>query len=365
MKSMSTRDLQVPGLGVGADRGDLLLVPVDEEHPLPDPLGVAAVAFVAGGADHVVDGAGDGRRDPLVTRLRARVRLAAGSRGGDVLRDADAGGEAGDRDDLGHPLDARMRGISLALALAVLRAHRDALAAGLEHDHVAGRQREVRAGGPPGVEVTGPGRQFRGDPGQLRRAGLLPGPRLDHVAGLPVAAFSQVIRHQRPHPQRVRVLGEHPPGISRVQVRLPPVPVRHPGRADRPENGHHAPVMAFLHGAVPDPRSTGDLLDPLLAAGIDGERGLQQLPLQFPPRLGDLRLPVPVIQDAGLLRRPRQHLRELLDGASQRRRQLLAHRARAPVPAGHRHRHRNRQLHRRSSIACRGVISLHDPGTGP
>ena len=58
--------------------------------------------------------------------------------------------------------------------------------------------------------------------------------------------------------------------------------------------------MAFLHGAVPDPRSTGDLLDPLLAAGIDGERGLQQLPLQFQPRLGDLRLPVPVIQDASL-----------------------------------------------------------------
>ena len=251
---MRTGHLQAAGPGVGADRGDLLLVPVDEEHPLPDAERVAAVAFVVGGPDHVVDGLGDRRGDPLVARLRAGMGLAAGRRGGDVLGLADGGGEVGDRDDLGHLLDPRMSGISLALALAVLRAHRDALPVGLEHDHVAGRQPGVRAGGPLVVEVIGPGRQFRGDPGQLRRADRHPGPGLDHVPGLPVAAFGQVIRHQGPHPQRVRVIGEHPPGIGRVQVRLPPVPVRHPGRADRPEDGHHAPVMAFLHGAVPDPR---------------------------------------------------------------------------------------------------------------
>jgi hypothetical protein len=60
------RHLQPPGPGVGADGSDLLLVPVDQEHPLPDPLGVAAVTFVVGGADHVLDGLGDRRRDPLV-----------------------------------------------------------------------------------------------------------------------------------------------------------------------------------------------------------------------------------------------------------------------------------------------------------
>ena len=58
--------------------------------------------------------------------------------------------------------------------------------------------------------------------------------------------------------------------------------------------------MAFLYRAVPDPRRAGDLLEPLLAAGVDGERGLQQLPLQLPPRLRDLRLPVPVIQGASI-----------------------------------------------------------------
>ena len=119
--------------------------------------------------------------DPFVPGLRAGVRLAAGGRGGDVLRLADGGGEVGDGDDLGHLLDPRMRGIRPRPAfLAVLRAHGDALAVGLHHDHVAGRQcscpRPARA---PLVEVTGPGGEVRGDPGQLGAADPSPrsGPR--------------------------------------------------------------------------------------------------------------------------------------------------------------------------------------------
>src|ERR1035441_2491946 len=114
-----------PG-GLGLDGGDLLLVPVDEEEPLADPLRVAAAGLVAGCGDHVLDALGDGGRYPLIARFRAGVRLAAGGRGRDVLRLADGGREVGDGDDLGHLLDPGMRGIGAA-ALAVLRAQGDAL----------------------------------------------------------------------------------------------------------------------------------------------------------------------------------------------------------------------------------------------
>src|ERR1017187_580802 len=72
-----------------------------------------------------------------------------GPEGGDVLGVADGGGEVGDGDDLGHLLDPRVRGVAPAAgALAVPGAQRDALAVGLHHDHVSGRQVRVRAEGP-------------------------------------------------------------------------------------------------------------------------------------------------------------------------------------------------------------------------
>ena len=48
-ESYEHRHFEAPGPGVGADGGDLLLVPVDEEHPLPDPRRrIAAVTFGVG-----------------------------------------------------------------------------------------------------------------------------------------------------------------------------------------------------------------------------------------------------------------------------------------------------------------------------
>src|SRR5216683_3211062 len=58
------------GLRVVADRGDLLLVPVDEEDALADPLRVAAVGLVERLPDHRGDVAGDGGRYPFIARLR-------------------------------------------------------------------------------------------------------------------------------------------------------------------------------------------------------------------------------------------------------------------------------------------------------
>ena len=258
------RDFQAAVPGVVGDGGELLLVPVHEEHPLPDPVRVPAVSLVERDPDHVLDGLGDRRGDPFVAGLRAGVLLAAGRRGGDVLRFADGGGEVGDGDDLGHLLDPRMSGIGfLAGAGAVLGAHRDALAVGLHHDHVAVRQVGVRAEGPLVVELIHPAGQVPGQAGQLRPADRHPGAGLDDLLGLPVPAFGQVIGDQGPHPQRVGVLGQDPPGVRRVQVGLAPVAVGQPHGPDRPEDAHHAPVVALLDGAVPDPRRAGDLLGPV------------------------------------------------------------------------------------------------------
>ena len=44
---------------VGLDGGDLLLVPVDEEDALADPLRIPAVGLVIGRGDHVLDAVGD------------------------------------------------------------------------------------------------------------------------------------------------------------------------------------------------------------------------------------------------------------------------------------------------------------------
>src|SRR6266566_515614 len=102
------RDLQAALLRLGLDGGDLLLVPVHEEEPLPHPFRVAAAGLIERRGDHVLDGLGDRGGYPFVAGLRAGVRPAAGGRGGDVLRLADGGREVGDGDDLGHLLDPRM-----------------------------------------------------------------------------------------------------------------------------------------------------------------------------------------------------------------------------------------------------------------
>ncbi|MGZ8802855.1 MAG: hypothetical protein ACXWZL_09670 [Mycobacterium sp.] len=359
------RDLQAAGCGVVGDGGDLLFVPVDEEHPLAHPLRVAAVGLVVRRADHRGDVVGDGGGHPFVAGEGAGMFLAAGRWGGDVGRFAGGGGEVGDRDDLGHLLDPRMRGVGLAGAAAVLGAQGDALAVGLHHQHVTGWA-VLGVQGPPGVEVAGQGGQVRGQAGQLGPPDRHPGPGLDDLLGLPVPAGGQMEGHQGTHPQRVGVIRQHPPGVGRVQVRLTPVAVGQPLGPHRPEDAGHAPVVALLDAAVPDPRRTGDLADPLLTRTVDRERGLKQPPLQFPALGPEHLLPLPVIQARGLPGRPDQHRRELLRGAGQRRGQLTVHRVLAAVLVHLRHRHRNRNRHRRSSALCwvMGSHLCHDPPTG-
>src|SRR5229473_2547618 len=218
------RNLQAAGLRVVADRGDLLLVPVDEEDALADPLRVAAVGLVERLPDHRGDVAGDGGRYPFIARLRAGVRLAAGGRGGDVLRLADGGGEVRDGDDLGHFLDPGVRRAGAA-ALAVLRAQGDALAVGLHHDHVAVRLLLFfRVAGAFLVEVTGPGGEVPGQAGQLGAADRDPGPGLDDLLRLPVPAGGEVEGGQGAHPHGVGVIGQDLPGVGGIEVRLAPVP---------------------------------------------------------------------------------------------------------------------------------------------
>src|SRR6266567_1583613 len=92
-------------------------------------------------------------------------------RGGDVLRLADGGGEVGDRDDLGHLLDPGAGAVLLPAVLAVLRAHGDALAVALHHDHVAGRLLFFfRVAGAPGVEAARPGGEVFREAGELGAA---------------------------------------------------------------------------------------------------------------------------------------------------------------------------------------------------
>ena len=289
-------------------------------------------------------------------RRAGGAAMSSGSRSG--------GGEAGDRDDLGHLLDPGVRGIALAGVLAVLRAQCDALAVALHHDHVAGLRARVRAAGPFLVEAAGPGGQVRGQAGQLRPPDPHPGPVPDDLLGLPVPAGRQVTGRQGAHPQRVRVIGQHPPGIGRVQVRLAPVTAGQPRRPDRPEDARKAPVMAFLHAAVADPRRARDLHDPLLPRPVDREGGLQQLPLQLPARLADHRLPLPVISAGRVSRGPRDHLRELPRRTGQRRGQLTVQRALAAVLVHLRHRHRDRNRHRRASVTAAGIHGGHSgPGS--
>lgn len=84
----------------------------------------------------------------------------------DSVIEADTGGEVGDRDDPGHLLDPRMRCISLARVLAVLRARGDALAVALHPGHVRIREIVVRVPGALLAEIIRPGGEvFRG-PGE-------------------------------------------------------------------------------------------------------------------------------------------------------------------------------------------------------
>src|SRR5713226_3978312 len=185
---------------------------------------VAGAGAVAGLGGDGGQGGGDGfgaavqhAQQLPVGPLPGGLRAAGVQRGGgfaDIAADVDVvdedrdfqaavpgagGGGGGDGDDLGHLLDSRMSGAGfLAGAGAVPGAHRDALAVGLHHDHVAVRQVRVRAEGPLIVELVYPAGQVLGDAGQLRPpgrdpgpGGRDPGPGGDDLLGLPVPAFGQ------------------------------------------------------------------------------------------------------------------------------------------------------------------------------
>ena len=279
------------------------------------------------------------------------MRLAAGGRGRDVLRLADGGREVGDGDDLGHLLDPGMRGIGAA-ALAVLRAQGDALAVGLHHDHVTvWLLLFFRVAAAPGVEVIRPGGEVPGEPGELGAADRDPGPGPDDLLHLPVPSGRQVESGQGAHPQRVGVIGQGLPGIGGIQVRLAPVAVRHAGDPHGAEDARQAPALPGLDAAMGYPRSAGDVRDPLLPRAVEGERGLQQAPLQFPALLADHVLPLPVVQEPRFVRCPGQQPGELLRRAGQRRRQLPVHRGLPPVIPDLPHRHRQHDRHRRTPDA--------------
>jgi hypothetical protein len=123
--------------------------------------------------------------------------------------------------------------------------------------------------------------------------------------------------------------------------------------------------VALLDAAVADPGGAGDPGGPLLAGGVEVERGLQQQPLQLPALVPDRLLPVPVIEVPGLLRRPGCQARELLRRGVQRRRQLLLQRDLGPVLQDPPHRHREFRRHRRASRYPQEMIPGHHPGNGP
>ena len=290
----------------------------------------------------------------------------AGGRGGDVLRLADGGGEAGDGDDLGHLLDPGAGAVLLAGVPAVLRAHGDALAVALHHDHVAVRLLFFfRVAGAFLVEVARPGGEVLGQAGELGAADGDAGAGLDDLLGLPEPAAGQVEGRQGPHAQGVRIAGQDLPGVGGVQVRLAAVAVGHPGDPDRPEHAGQAPAVVFFHAAVRDPRRARDPGSPFLPGAVDVERGLQQPPLQLPPLLADHLLPLPVIAEPGLVRRPGRQPGELLRRGGERRRQLPVQRGLAPVLPDLPHRHREPHRHRRASRCLPGMIPAQHPGNGP
>ena len=123
--------------------------------------------------------------------------------------------------------------------------------------------------------------------------------------------------------------------------------------------------MAFFHAAVRDPRRARDPGSPFLPGAVDVERGLQQPPLQLAPLLPDHLLPLPVIAEPGLVRRPGRQPGELLRRGGERRRQLPVQRGLAPVLPDLPHRHREPHRHRRASRCLPGMIPAQHPGNGP
>ena len=241
------RDLQAAFGGLGLDGGDLLLVPVDEEDPLADALRVAAVGLVERGRDHVLDALGDRGRYPLVAgcgpgcalRRAGGAAMSSGSRTAGV-KSATATISAiflipGCAVPSPSPAPLRCSGrIAMPLPSPCIMI-----------TSLSGRS-VVRVAGAFLVEVVRPGGEVLGQPGELGAADRDPGAGLDDLLGLPEPAGGQVIGRQGPHPQGVRVIGQDPPGVGRVQVRLAAVAVGHPGDPDRPEDAGHAPVMARL-----------------------------------------------------------------------------------------------------------------------
>ena len=70
----------------------------------------------------------------------------------------------------------------------MLRAHGDALAVALHHDHVGSRQVLLRVPGPLLIEVVRPGGQVLGQAGELGAADSHAGAGLDDLLGLPEPA---------------------------------------------------------------------------------------------------------------------------------------------------------------------------------
>ena len=123
--------------------------------------------------------------------------------------------------------------------------------------------------------------------------------------------------------------------------------------------------MAFFHAAVRDPRRARDPGSPFLPGAVDVERGLQQPPLQLAPLLPDHLLPLPVIAEPGLVRRPGRQPGELLRRGGERRRQLPVQRGLAPVLPDLPHRHRGPTVTAAPPDACRERLPPSIPETDP
>ena len=185
---------------------------------------------------------------------------------------------------------------------------------------------------------------------------------MDDFLGLAVPAAGQVIGHQGTHPRRVGVIGQHPPRVRRVQVRFAEVAVGQPLGPDRPEEPTTPRSWPFSTVPCRIPAA-------LVTCSIRFSRSQSMVKVASSSRRCCCRPDSSITFSRSPLSRgrhlapPRTASRRIARPAGQRRRQLLIHRARAPVLADPRH--RNCQLHRRASVACRGPFSLHDRKTGP
>ena len=135
----------------------------------------------------------------------------------------------------------------------MLRAHGDALAVALHHDHVAVRLLFFfRVAGAFLVEVVRPGGEVFREAGELAWPPLTPvRPRSSPGPALPPPARWKAARTASPGSTGRRA---DLPGVGGVQVRLAAVAVGDPGDPDRPEHAGQAPAVAFFHAAVRDPR---------------------------------------------------------------------------------------------------------------